>query len=459
MALFKKNIFLIILIAVSLSTHFFLFGHPRSTVFDEVHFGKFISGYATHEYFFDIHPPLGKLLIYVFGTFGGFKPGFSFAEIGQKFPDMTYLWLRLLPTLAGTILPVIIFFLCITMGISRVNAFIAGLCVSLDNALLVQSRFILLDSLLLCFGFAALLFYALSYQKQRWLYLTLAIISATLATSVKWTGLSFVLFIIVIEIGRLLYARPSLSTAAKTLLVFLIVPVLYSSIIILHLKLLYHSGPGDAFMTPGFQKTLVGNHYNQEADIQPASLAHKIIELNDEMYRANATLTAQHPYGSPWFTWPFMIRPIYYWNEKNSLDPSQESRIYFLGNPIIWWLSFFSIIYLTIDLIPIYKERPPLRDYIYQNRIALLIIFGFLINILPFIGIKRVMFLYHYMTALIFAIISISYCLDRTRYKQILIILLIILSASTFLFFAPLSYGLPLTNQAYHHRLWFRSWE
>ncbi len=31
-------------------------------VFDEVHFGKFISGYIRGTYFFDIHPPAGKLL-------------------------------------------------------------------------------------------------------------------------------------------------------------------------------------------------------------------------------------------------------------------------------------------------------------------------------------------------------------------------------------------------------------
>ena len=58
----NKKLVLIIL-ALSIATHFAFFGHPNETVFDEVHFGKFVSGYYTGEYFFDIHPPLGKLII------------------------------------------------------------------------------------------------------------------------------------------------------------------------------------------------------------------------------------------------------------------------------------------------------------------------------------------------------------------------------------------------------------
>ena len=108
----KKNSVLILLL-VSFLTHFIFFGYPKTTVFDEVHFGKFISGYFTHEYFFDIHPPLGKLLLSGMGYLGGFKPGFSFASIGERFPDYKYLWLRLLPTLMGMLLPIIIYYLAI----------------------------------------------------------------------------------------------------------------------------------------------------------------------------------------------------------------------------------------------------------------------------------------------------------------------------------------------------------
>ena len=85
---------IIILLLLGLLTRFLFFGHPNETVFDEVHFGKFISAYYTHQFYFDIHPALGKLMIAGFAKFSNFKPEFAFAEIGQKFPNKQY---RILP--------------------------------------------------------------------------------------------------------------------------------------------------------------------------------------------------------------------------------------------------------------------------------------------------------------------------------------------------------------------------
>jgi dolichyl-phosphate-mannose-protein mannosyltransferase len=461
--------FVLVIILSSLLTHFLFFGHPNETVFDEVHFGKFISGYFTGEYFFDIHPPLGKLLISGAGYLAGFNPGFSFAEIGQKFPDNTYLWLRLLPILAGVLLPLIIFFLVLRLGLSRLAAFSAAMLVVLENALLVQSRFILLDSFLLLFGFSALLAYFKYAQENKTPYLLLSGALAALSLSVKWTGIAFLAIIIVLEIVKWLknarshnYQTIARPVFQKAVFLFIIPSLIYFSIFAIHLGLLTKSGPGDAFMTPAFQKTLSGNNYQNDPDIKPPGLLGKFKELNLEMYRANANLTAGHPYSSRWYTWPFMTRPIYYWNESSQNAAAGESRIYLLGNPVIWWASTIAMAYLLLEtLLLVLKAARSKKWTIFRkpNRLHFFLAGSFILNILPFFGIKRAMFLYHYMTALVFAIIALVYLLDQMENKKKAFATLLIACLAAFIFFAPLTYGLPLSKGAYHARVWLHSWQ
>ena len=91
---------------------------------------------------------------------------------------------------------------------------------------------------------------------------------------------------------------------------------------------------------------------------------------------------------------------------------------------------------------------------------------GYFLNLLPFIGVKRVMFLYHYLTALIFAVLILCYLIDKIhsissgqdKNSRKIFTGIIIISIIAFLFFAPLSYGLPLSEKAYITRVWFASW-
>jgi dolichyl-phosphate-mannose--protein O-mannosyl transferase len=447
------------LLVLGIISHFTFFGYPNKTVFDEVHFGKFISGYFTHEYFFDIHPPLGKLMIAGMGYLGGFKPGFSFAEIDQKFPDSNYKWLRFLPTLAGSILPVIIFLLALELGVSKISSFGAGMFIILENEFLVQSRFILLDSFLLLFGFTALLLYLIARRRSSHLWFLCAIFFAGLAVSIKWTGLSFIGIIGLAELWHW-FSQRKISFTAIRIAIFLLAPILYFGVFALHFQLLSKTGQGDAFMTPAFQKTLTGSTHAQD-NLPHLNILQKFLELNEEMYRANATLTAGHPYASKWYTWPFLIRSVYYWYEGPSGDhPGQSARIYFLGNPILWWAATIAMIYTIIDLIPLKREDwKNIKEFIKRKRIEFLASFFFLVNFLPFVGIQRAMFLYHYMIGLIVSLIVLAYLIDQFPARNKILLGFLIVTGISFLYFAPLSYGLPLSDRAFHLHMWLPSWE
>lgn len=413
------------LILLGMASRLWIFGHPNQAVFDEVYFGKFVSNYFTHQYFFDIHPPLGKLLIAGFAWLFHFNPSQSFDSIGTVYNGHSYMVLRFLPGLASALLPVTLYGIARRLGLRTATAALVGLAVCFDNALITQGRFILIDSFLLLFGFASLWSYLGWREKpMAWWRLILAAVLAAMAMSVKWTGITFVAMPIIIEALR----WQSWPRTAKVLVSYLLIPlVLYVSFFAIHLSLLNRTGEGDAFMTPEFQKTLSGSVYESNASLSPLPLPQKIIELNTQMYEANARLTATHPYSSQWWQWPFMYKPISYW-----LDGA--SQIWLIGNPVVWWGSTFGILLSLWWLIKKHFKQ-------HERKVAYFLWLGFLINLLPFVGITRVMFLYHYFIPLGFTILITGLIVNRLSNKQQSWIILAILAG--FFIFAPYTYGLP----------------
>ena len=48
-----------------------------------MHYGKYAAMYLKNTFFFDIHPPLGKLLFALAGHHGDLDPDFKFDAIGS----------------------------------------------------------------------------------------------------------------------------------------------------------------------------------------------------------------------------------------------------------------------------------------------------------------------------------------------------------------------------------------
>lgn len=440
----QRSAFLIVA-AVSITVHFAFFGHPGSLVFDEVHFCRFISAYSTGEYYFDIHPPFGKLLIAGFSSLFGVGAIDMAFQINTPFQGAEHLVMRFLPSLSGAIIPLLVFLILLRLGTPLVAAFFGGLLACLDNALLVQTRSIFLDGFLIAFLLGSFLAYLNFRQDRAWAWLVLCGLLAGAAIGIKWTGGTALALPLIWEAVDALKNRNKavlqhwLGTSA---LVTAMALAVYFSAFVVHFSLLEKSGSGDAFHSQAFQKTLTGNPNMSAPDISAAGLVEKIVELNLRMYTANRDLTASHSYSSAWFTWPAMVRPIFYWSNG-------DERIYLSGNPVIWW-GTSAAIGLLIALFFTQKRRHKTTTTVLLSAWAL--------NFLPFIFIGRVMFLYHYLPALMYGLILTVYLLSQSERKVLWLSLVTGLALVLFLWFAPLSYGLSLDAEALRARQWFDSW-
>jgi len=432
-----------LLILLGLLTRFLFIWLPAEVVFDEVHFGKFVNAYFTGEYYFDIHPPLGKLLLALGGWLGGYQGNFDFDRIGEPYGHAPYIALRILPNLAGALIPFAAYLLFTALGISWRVAWYAGMLLVFENAFLVQSHFILLDAFLLLFGLLGAAFF---FRARSWQYalreLALAGFFLSLSVSVKWTGLAFFALagFFVLKDFLVPFLRSGTRALGAVLPRFIVtlvfLPLLtYVLIFFIHFSLLSKSGPGDAFMSPQFRAG-------------EKNILEKTLELNRTMYRANATLSATHPYSSKYHTWPFMTRPVYYW--VKSYEGNGTARIYFLGNAPMWWLSTFGLFAAFF----FWRAK--------QKELKAGLFAGYLLNMLPFMVVPRVLFLYHYLAALVFAIGIVVVWLDALakgrKYERYALPVLLFIAIIGFVFFAPLSYGLPLADAAYRMRVWLGSW-
>jgi dolichyl-phosphate-mannose-protein mannosyltransferase len=444
--LWNQRSALLIVTVISIAVHFAFFGHPSSLVFDEVHFSRFISAYSTGEYYFDIHPPFGKLLIAGFSNLFGVGAIDMAFQINTPFQGEEHLVMRFLPSLSGAIIPLLVFLILLRLETPLIAAFFGGLLACLDNALLVQTRSIFLDGFLIAFLLGSFLAYLNFRQDRAWPWLVLCGLLAGAAIGIKWTGGTALALPLIWEAVDAWKSRNKavlwhwLGTSA---LVTALALVVYFSAFVVHFSFLEKSGPGDAFHSPAFQKTLAGNPLASDPNISAAGLIKKIVELNLRMYTANRDLTASHSYASPWFTWPAMVRPIFYWSNG-------DERIYLAGNPVIWWGTTLAIGLLLVWFF-IQKRS--------HETTTTVLLSAWAINFLPFIFIGRVMFLYHYLPALMYGLILTVYLVSQTERKVLWLSLLTGIALVSFLWFAPLSYGLFLDAEGLQARQWFDSWK
>ncbi|EEA22959.1 Protein O-mannosyltransferase 2 [Talaromyces marneffei ATCC 18224] len=361
----KKNSFLdvldewefviapIIFTALSFFTRMYRIGLSNIVTWDEAHFGKFGSHYLKREFYFDVHPPLGKILVGLSGYLAGYNGSFEFKS-GEQYPeDVNYTFMRVFNAFFGVVCVPLAYYTARELNFRRPTVWLVTLMVLFENSYATISRFILLDSMLLCFTFTTVLCWARFHRLRNqsfsvewfaWLFLTG--VSIGCVCSIKLVGL-FCTALVGLHTAEDLWnkfgdVKMPVTTLARhvvaRVICLIIVPLLvYMFSFYLHFLILENTGPGDAQMSSLFQANLKGTEVGRDSPLEVAigskvtlknmgyggGLLHSHVQTYPEGSTQQQVTCYHHKdANNDWFMYPNRYQPEY--------DP--EAPLRFLGD-------------------------------------------------------------------------------------------------------------------------------
>ena len=379
---------------------FYKLGFPDKQVFDEVYFPVFANNYLHRQVFFDIHPPLGKLLI---------SAGIA------VFGNVPFGW-RIIPCIFGVGTVGLMGLISWKIFKDKVATLIMVTFVALDGMFIIYSRTGLMDGILF-FAIFACLFAATRLHKDSknavWCGITLG-----LAMAIKWPAIGILLpmFWYAWQAGKVRKLIESLPLAL----------IMYVAIV-----------------------------YIGQVIIKAPNPWSEVIHWHSDVLKYNLSLTATHPWGSAWWTWPLPKRPVLFIYD---VLPSGSINIETtLGNPVVWWLSSLAVV-LSLGAViqEVWKKR---LNGLSHPLVPLLL--GYFSLWLPWAVIHRVLFLYHYMPAYGFALLMLAYWLGKWWNKGFESSMMILLVVCVFfgLRYMPFAVGwIAVTPDTLKHLIIIQSW-
>ena len=160
-----------------------------------------------------------------------------------------------------------------------------------------------------------------------------------------------------------------------------------------------------------------------------------IDELHAQMFNYHFGLTAGHASASPWWSWPLALKPTWFFNA--AYDARQIAVIYNGGNPILFWAGVPALVACAVLA---WRRRSPA---------LVLIVAAFAFQLVPWTRIERATFAYHYLTAVLFAMIALAYVVDellrRPAWRDLAIGFLVLAGVAAVLIY-PLGSALPMPD-------------
>ncbi|XP_013842435.1 protein O-mannosyl-transferase 1 isoform X4 [Sus scrofa] len=290
-------------------------------------------------------PPFGHMLLALGGYLGGFDGNFLWNRIGAEYSSNVPVWsLRLLPALAGALSVPMAYQIIRELGFSHCAATGAALLMLIENALITQSRLMLLESLLIFFNLLAVLSYLkfCNSQKHRpfsasWCFwLVLTGVACSCAVGIKYMGaFTYLLVLGVAAVHAWLLIGDRTLSNVRVLchllaraVALLAVPVLvYLLFFYVHLVLLCRSGPHDQIMSSAFQASLEGG-LARITQGQPLEVAY------------GSQVTLKNVFGKPVPCWLHSHQntyPVIYENGRGS-SHQQQVTCYPFKDVNNWWI-------------------------------------------------------------------------------------------------------------------------
>ena len=131
-------------------------------------------------------------------------------------------------------------------------------------------------------------------------------------------------------------------------------------------------------------------------------------------YHSTPGLGMDHPFQSPWWQWPFILKPM--WFAQDKYEPAgYESTIMCLGNPWVFYLGAVAMAGVLVAFVVKYvrlRDSVSLRQGDGDLTLAVLVV-GFLAQYLPWVLVPRSMYIYHYFASVPFIIMATAWWLDR----------------------------------------------
>ncbi|HOB19342.1 MAG TPA: glycosyltransferase family 39 protein [Candidatus Atribacteria bacterium] len=124
-----------------------------------------------------------------------------------------------------------------------------------------------------------------------------------------------------------------------------------------------------------------------------------ILEYQKRMYNYHSGLEATHSFQSPWWSWPLIIRPIWYYKAPD-MPAGLASTISSFGNPAVWWAGLAAFFYA-------------LKEAVVRNKKALLLVIAIVSQILPWTLISRAAFIYHFFPIIPFMMLAVVYVINK----------------------------------------------